>query len=358
MRSIAVAVALACAPSVASAQVSVGVSVDFSYDSVAPGDAVGSVDVFYDQLSPYGVWVDDPDLGQVFTPDREDYVPYTAGHWENTNVGFVWVSAEPFAWATSHYGRWAYSRPFGRWVWRPDTTWGPSWVEWREAGNELGWAPLGPDGYEVPIEAWRYAPADRVLAVDVSRYYAPRERVITVHRSARRVDHYVNVSNARVVVGPRPDVLRTHRVQARRVTASPRIVGRFSAQEARESRERATRRRDELRTQNHRKLEGNVRLRERQHQAAQRRNSQPAEQRRDVPRPQPEPRRVDRREPAPQPRAERKDAKPESEQRQPRAERRPDAKPQPEARAERKPDGTPQPDRKAGEKPTKRERDH
>lgn len=117
---------LGAMPAIAAAQpsVNVDVGVNVNIDSVAPGAAVASVDVFYDQLSPFGVWVDEPDIGRVFIPDVDDYVPYTRGHWEYTNLGFVWVSTEPFGWATSHYGRWAYSRYFGRWYWLPDTEWG------------------------------------------------------------------------------------------------------------------------------------------------------------------------------------------------------------------------------------------
>src|SRR5205809_129331 len=87
------------------------VSTDFSVDVGASigGDPIDSVDVFYDQLAPYGAWLDDPDLGRVFAPSSPRFEPYTDGHWVYTDVGFVWVSPQPFEWATAHYGRWAYS---------------------------------------------------------------------------------------------------------------------------------------------------------------------------------------------------------------------------------------------------------
>src|ERR1043165_9213732 len=108
------------------------------------GEAIGNVDVFYDQLSPYGVWADEPRPRRAFIPDQDNYVPYRVGHWAYTDVGMVWVSNEPFAWATSHYGRWSFSPAYARWVWLPDTEWGPAWVDWRESGNDFGWAPLAP----------------------------------------------------------------------------------------------------------------------------------------------------------------------------------------------------------------------
>src|SRR5690348_15205961 len=124
---LALSLLIGAAPGVARAQISGNISLNVSLGT-PPGEAIGSVDVFYDQLSPYGVWVDDARAGRVFIPEQASFVPYTDGHWEDTDLGMVWVSNEPFAWATSHYGRWFYSVDFGRWTWVPDTTWGPSWV--------------------------------------------------------------------------------------------------------------------------------------------------------------------------------------------------------------------------------------
>src|SRR5258708_6884966 len=61
---------------------------DTGYDSSIYGESVPSVDVFYDQLSSYGVWLDDPDFGRVFMPEDSNFVPYTDGHWQYTDVGF------------------------------------------------------------------------------------------------------------------------------------------------------------------------------------------------------------------------------------------------------------------------------
>src|SRR6185312_7476886 len=89
---------------------------DSSYGGEPPGEPISSVDVFYDQLAPYGYWVQDPSAGTVFIPSQDGYVPYRNGHWDYTDVGLVWTSDEPFAWATSHYGRWWFSNTFSRWV--------------------------------------------------------------------------------------------------------------------------------------------------------------------------------------------------------------------------------------------------
>jgi Family of unknown function (DUF6600) len=256
---------LGAMPAIANAQpsvkVGVGVNVGIdSYDTVAPGDPVESVDVFYDQMSPYGVWVDEPDAGRVFIPDVADYVPYTRGHWEYTNLGFVWVSTEPFGWATSHYGRWAFSRYFGRWYWLPDTQWGPAWVEWRETGSDFGWAPLAPEivvraGWQPPIDSWHYCSAEHVLDVNLVRYYEPRERVVEIHREARPLQHYATVSNVQVVVGPPAARLREHRVTVHPVKVEARTVGRWTPTEARAQVQRAQEHRATFEVQNQRRIE-------------------------------------------------------------------------------------------------------
>ena len=69
------------------------------YDDVnvsLEGQAVLSVDAFYTKLSPYGSWYDDPTYGWVFAPTAPDYQLYTNGHWQDADIGFTWVSSDPF----------------------------------------------------------------------------------------------------------------------------------------------------------------------------------------------------------------------------------------------------------------------
>ena len=255
-------------PAEAVAQVGVDVEVgDDGYDSIAPGDPVESNDVFYDQLEPYGTWVDEPDVGRVFIPDRDNYVPYRTGHWANTRLGFVWVSNEPYGWATSHYGRWAFSDSYRRWYWLPDTQWGPAWVEWRHTGSDFGWAPLAPEvivrrGWQPPVESWHYCRAEHVLDVHVTRYYEPRERVIVIHREARPMEHYARVSNVRVVVGPPRSELVRHHIDVRPVRVQARTIGRWSPTEVHAQTVRAQERKATFEVQNQRRIDGNVKIHE------------------------------------------------------------------------------------------------
>ena len=98
---------------------------------------------FYDSLSPYGNWVEVAEHGPCWLPAVEEgWAPYTNGNWAYTDVGWTWVSHEPFGSIVFHYGRWLLTGD--GWAWVPGSDWAPAWVSWR-AGNEyVGWAPLPP----------------------------------------------------------------------------------------------------------------------------------------------------------------------------------------------------------------------
>ena len=113
----------------------------------AEAESEVSLDFFYDNLSPYGNWIEVGDYGYCFQPNAavssSDWRPYSDGYWAYTDVGWTWVSYEDFGWATYHYGRWANLADYG-WLWVPGYEWGPAWVSWRTGGDYIGWAPLPP----------------------------------------------------------------------------------------------------------------------------------------------------------------------------------------------------------------------
>ena len=231
------------------------------------GEPVTSVAVFYDQLSPYGVWVQEPRFGLVFVPDIAGYVPYRDGYWQYTNVGFVWVSSEPFAWATNHYGRWVYLSAQARWAWRPDTVWGPAWVEWRQYGDYYGWAPLAPEfaarvRYRPPFEGWHWCAGRYLFDRRLPRYYVTRDRMLAFHRGARRIDRYAEIGGARVIVGPSPTMLRRQRIEIRRMPLDPRASGRWSHDEWNAAARRAQQRRPWNEEHNRRRVERNPGMRQ------------------------------------------------------------------------------------------------
>jgi hypothetical protein len=69
-----------------------------------------SLQVFHDELSQYGAWVDSPEYGSVWVPNVDPgFKPYvTNGHWIFTDYGWTWSSDFPWGWAAFHYGRWYY----------------------------------------------------------------------------------------------------------------------------------------------------------------------------------------------------------------------------------------------------------
>jgi uncharacterized protein DUF6600 len=100
---------------------------------------------FYEPLAPEGEWVVVGSYGRCWRPSHveSDWRPYCNGSWERTDAGWYWVSDEPWAWATYHYGRWDYADQYG-WYWVPQIEWAPAWVSWHEGGGYVGWAPLQP----------------------------------------------------------------------------------------------------------------------------------------------------------------------------------------------------------------------
>jgi hypothetical protein len=102
-------------------------------------------DDFYNDLAPYGQWIEVAPFGWVWSPADvpADWRPYGDGWWVYSDYGWTFESDRPYAWAVYHYGRWLLSDDYG-WVWVPGTDWAPAWVAWRYGDDFIGWAPLPP----------------------------------------------------------------------------------------------------------------------------------------------------------------------------------------------------------------------
>jgi hypothetical protein len=176
-----------------------------------------SLQTFYDELSPYGTWINDPEYGYVWRPDvdQADFRPYYSnGRWAMTEYGNTWVSNYDWGWAPFHYGRWMYNR-YNNWVWLPDTTWGPAWVDWRSGGGQYGWAPMGPSininisigrRYIVPDFCWNFIPERHIYYNSYPRYYSGRNRVY-IQNTVIINNTYVR-NNRTYYSGPRADDIR------------------------------------------------------------------------------------------------------------------------------------------------------
>ena len=167
------------------------------FDDPLPGVDVTSVQVFYDGLDAYGTWSENAEFGYVFAPYDTDYVPYSDGHWVETEYGLTWISNAPFGWAVGHYGRWVH---LDRWVWVPDTVWGPAWVQWRVVDNLVGWAPLTP---QVPVRYWRFVRRAQLFSHNLGRAYISGRDLVRVSLSAHPVQRYIRGADGRhYVAGP------------------------------------------------------------------------------------------------------------------------------------------------------------
>lgn len=164
--------------------------------------------LFYDALIDYGDWVLIEPYGFMFRPrvDFASFRPYGDGFWAASDPwGWVWISAEPFGWATYHYGFWTWDR-FQGWVWGPGSDWGPAWVTWEIAGGFAGWAPLGPSGSDYgagsPGGAWLFAPIDRLGATDIRAHAVTRAALGAVAVNAQPVENVVERDGVRYNFGP------------------------------------------------------------------------------------------------------------------------------------------------------------
>jgi len=171
---------------------------------------------FYDALSPYGDWQNDPEYGQVWTSNEPGFTPYYSnGNWAYSDAGWAWVSNYSWGWAPFHYGRWAFR---GHWMWVPGYDWAPAWVSWRTGGDYYGWAPLGPGinvgagvgygGFIAP-ERWNFCPRNYITSGHFNNYCIDRSRNITVINNTTVINNVNTYRNTRFVAGPeRRDVER------------------------------------------------------------------------------------------------------------------------------------------------------
>ena len=172
-----------------------------------------SYQTFYDDLSPYGQWIDYPEYGYVWHPYGNDFRPYSSeGHWLWTeDYGWMWASDYEWGWAPFHYGRWLYDEFYG-WVWIPGYEWSPAWVEWRTGNDYYGWAPLGPGVnigvnfsfglYSPPYNYWCFVPRNYMMSPRVYDYCLPPSRNTVIINRTTIINNYRRTNNV-FVTGPR-----------------------------------------------------------------------------------------------------------------------------------------------------------
>lgn len=159
---------------------------------------------FYDELSPYGTWIDYPGYGHVWNPSIDgDFRPYaTNGYWAYSDEGWAWASNYSWGWAPFHYGRWMYDDAYG-WLWVPGYDWSPAWVTWGSTDNYYAWAPLMPDvNAGTQFSSWRphsfyWNVCDRghINDRDLEHSLLPQEQAASI---SSRISIINNFNNTRV----------------------------------------------------------------------------------------------------------------------------------------------------------------
>ncbi len=168
--------------------------------------------VFYDRLSPYGVWIEYPQYGQVWSPGiSEDFRPYvTNGYWVATEDGWAWTSNYKWGWAPFHYGRWFFDTRFG-WLWLPGYEWAPAWVVWGTTEDYYCWAPLMPevdvtimfDSWSPALFYWNLCPRRHFTGTRLQPIVVRGDRAVTGTRITR-IRNYSQTAQRRLYYNQGP----------------------------------------------------------------------------------------------------------------------------------------------------------
>ena len=167
---------------------------------------------FYDELSPFGEWIDTREYGFIWRPYGIDagWRPYLHnGRWAYTEYAWTWVSDYVWGWAPFHYGRWRLD-PFYGWVWHPGNVWGPAWVEWRFWNNNYCWAPLMPGvnigygyrGGNYHWSAWNAVPGRYFTQRNIWNHCLPYSQVNTFINNTTIINNTTVINNNTYFTGP------------------------------------------------------------------------------------------------------------------------------------------------------------
>lgn len=171
-----------------------------------------SFQMFYDNLSVHGNWINDPNYGYVWSPNvSAGFAPYsTNGYWVYTDYGWTWASNYSWGWAPFHYGRWYYDSYYG-WLWAPDTVWAPAWVTWRYYDGYYGWAAVGPgisidiafgNSYTVPYNQWVFVRDRDFGRPNISNYYINKSKNTTIIKNSVVINSIQTNKGNRYNAGP------------------------------------------------------------------------------------------------------------------------------------------------------------
>ena len=160
-------------------------------------------------LNNYGTWIPDREWGWVWQPRGvlPGWRPYSHGQWlVAEGFGMYWQSYEPFGWAVYHYGRWAWWGGNKGWVWIPDKTWGPGYVNWAYGEGYVAWTPMEPtapnaaqgirnDKVNNAPWMWMIVPQASLLTSNVWQWALPTARNINIMQHLEQHTVFSGVSD-------------------------------------------------------------------------------------------------------------------------------------------------------------------
>ncbi len=179
-----------------------------------------SVQTFYDELLPYGEWINTPEYGYAWRPyleNRDEFRPYASeGNWVYTDLGWTWVSDYRWGWAAFHYGRWYFNDYLG-WMWIPGNEWAPAWVTWGSYYDYWAWAPMGPDiqvsvnlNWVAPHSWWTFVPYRHFCSNNWYSYiYNPPVQIVNITFITNVYNNYQH-NNVNWFYGPRVRDVERH----------------------------------------------------------------------------------------------------------------------------------------------------
>ena len=179
-----------------------------------------SVQTFYDELQPYGDWINTPEYGYVWRPytDDPDFRPYSSrGNWVYTDLGWTWVSDYRWGWATFHYGRWYFDDYLG-WAWIPGYEWAPAWVTWGSYNDYWAWAPMGPNiqvnfnyDWYAPQFWWTFVPRQHFCSNNwYAHIYNPGVQITNITYITNIYNNNYRNNNGNWFYGPRVRDVERH----------------------------------------------------------------------------------------------------------------------------------------------------
>lgn len=165
---------------------------------------------FYNELQPYGSWIDYPGYGYVWQPNAgAEFQPYqTNGNWISTVDGWAWSSNYNWGWAPFHYGRWLNDPAIG-WAWVPGYEWAPAWVTWGQYDNYYAWAPLSPginfnigNSWRAPNNYWSFIPYNDIGRSNLNRYIVRNRYNANIINNINIINNFNSYNNYRYHAGP------------------------------------------------------------------------------------------------------------------------------------------------------------